>query len=61
MPKIKIDKNKCIGCFACVSLCPTAFKMVNDKAVPINETVKEITYEKEAAECCPQQAIKISG
>ena len=26
-----------------------------------HETVKEITYEKEAAECCPQQAIKISG
>ncbi len=61
MPKIKIDKNKCIGCFACVSLCPDSFKIVNDKAIPIKETVKEIINEKEAAECCPQQAIKISG
>jgi len=48
MPKIKIDKNKCIGCFACVSLCPDSFKIVNDKAIPIKETVKEIINENVA-------------
>jgi len=29
MAKIKIDKNKCIGCGACVALCPAIFELKN--------------------------------
>jgi ferredoxin len=59
MPKIIVDKEKCIGCGACVSLYPKSFKMVDGKAKPIKTNVKEITCEKEAADSCPVGAIII--
>jgi len=59
MTKIKVNKEKCIGCGACVSVCPKAFKMEDAKAVPIKADVKEITCEKEAESMCPVQAISV--
>jgi len=60
MAKIKIDKKKCIGCGACVSICSKSFELVDGKAKVKNPEVKEITCEKEAEESCPVKAIKIS-
>jgi len=60
MPKINVDKEKCIGCGACVSLCPKSFELVNGKANPIKPNVKKITCEKEAADSCPVGAIIIN-
>ena len=54
--KISIDKEKCIGCGACESICPSVFVMKGDKA----EVKKKETNEKcakEAADSCPTQAI----
>ena len=60
MPKISVDKEKCIGCGACVALCSKAFKMQEIKAVAINPEVDEISCEKDAADSCPVKAIIIS-
>jgi len=60
MYKVKIDKEKCIGCEACVALCPEVFEMKDNKA----NAKKQITDKKcakEAADSCPTQAIIISN
>ncbi len=59
MSKIKVDKNKCIGCGACVAVCST-FEMKDGKAFAKKAEVKKITCEKEAADVCPVQAINVS-
>jgi ferredoxin len=63
MAKIKVDKEKCIGCDLCCTLSPDTFKMVGDKAEVLKEKeeVDEVTDEqKEAEECCPTKAIEIT-
>lgn len=59
MHKITVDKNKCIGCGACVATCPKSFRMENGKATPKGANVEEITCEKDAEKGCPVDAIKI--
>lgn len=53
---MKIDKNKCIGCGACASICPNGFEIVNGKAKIKDKNAKCIN---EAVLVCPQQAIII--
>jgi ferredoxin len=60
MPKISVIKEACIGCGACVALCPTAFKMEGNKAVATKTEVKKISCEKEAADNCPVEAIIVT-
>ena len=56
--EIKINKEKCIGCGACVSICPEVFEMKEGKAeVKTEKTDKECA--KEAAESCPAEAIEV--
>lgn len=59
MVKISVDKEKCIGCGACASCCPSNFEMVEGKAHVKNSNVKKVTCEKEAADICPVNAITI--
>ena len=58
MVKVTVDKDKCIGCGACESICPITFELKNGKSMVKNRP-KEITCEQEAADSCPVQAIKI--
>jgi len=55
---IKIDKEVCIGCGSCESLCPRVFVMKDMKAVikKGQESSKEACV-KEAIEICPVDAI----
>ncbi len=56
--KVKIDTETCIGCGACVAACEDVFELKDGKAVAKQaETDKEC--EKEAADICPVEAIKI--
>lgn len=55
---ISVDKNTCIGCGACVSLCPQGFKLNDDnKSEPISQD--NVDCAKNAAESCPVQSIKV--
>ena len=58
--KIKVDKEKCIGCGSCVAVCPKSFEMRGDKAVVKKSKIDKISCEKEAESTCPVQAIIVS-
>ncbi len=51
----KINKEKCIGCGACASICPKVFEMKEGKAqIKSQETPSCVD---EAINACPVQAI----
>ncbi len=50
---IKIDKNKCIGCGACVAVCPEGFELKNRKA----NVKKNVPCSSDAINACPVSAI----
>jgi len=54
---IKIDKEKCIGCGMCESVCPEVFEINNDMKAQV-KIQKKIPCVKEAVENCPVAAIK---
>ncbi len=56
---IKVDKNKCIGCGLCASMCPKTFKMNADNiSEPISQSDKKCA--KKAADVCPVKAISVN-
>ena len=66
--KIKIEREKCIGCGSCAALCPKYFEMADDGKSSIKGAVKQDIEELEvvkiecaesAAEACPVQCINI--
>lgn len=52
---IKINKESCIGCGLCVSICPNVFEMDDDKA-KVKAQKDEKCVDK-AIESCPVDAI----
>ena len=71
MPKIILDKNKCIGAYACVAVDDKTWKQTNDGKVDLiggkkagNLFEKEISkteveLAKAAASACPVAAIEV--
>lgn len=60
--KIKVDKEKCIGCGTCVVLAPKSFKLGDDgKSHPIEPPGDEEETIKEAVDSCPTSAIKLQN
>jgi len=53
----EIDKEKCLGCGACESICPNGFEIINGKAIIKDENADCL---KDAANSCPVNAIKIN-
>ena len=53
---IKIDKEKCIGCGACESVCEDVFKVEDGKAVVKKQLNKPCV--QEAIDSCPVNAIE---
>lgn len=58
--KIKVDKEKCIGCGLCVSLCPEVFEVDEGKSRVKEEVDLEKNKKcvKEAVQSCPVGAIE---
>jgi ferredoxin len=61
MAKIIHNKEECIGCMACVAVCPSNWEMKEGKAIPKKTeiTKDDLKCNKEAAETCPVQCIKV--
>ncbi|MEA2097665.1 MAG: ferredoxin [Patescibacteria group bacterium] len=57
--KIEIDQELCVGCGACVNLCPDMFELQDDgKAKTINEDGDNGCDYEIAVNSCPVGAIK---
>ena len=62
MKKIKVIREKCIGCGTCSALCPEAFELDNDfKAVVKDGANPEDIAVIDAAKSCPTEAITIEN
>lgn len=60
--KAKVDKDTCIGCGLCPSICPDVFSMDSDGlAVAISDDVPESSQDEalEAQSSCPVDAISV--
>ncbi|WP_434796313.1 ferredoxin [Terrisporobacter vanillatitrophus] len=60
--KAYVDKDTCIGCEACVGICPEVFSMDDDgKSVAIKDDISESIENSavEARDSCPVSAIDI--
>lgn len=61
--KAYVDKDACISCGLCPSICPEVFEMEDDgKAGVVTDEVPESQKDsaKEAEESCPVNAISVS-
>lgn len=60
--KAKVDVEACIGCGACVDICPDVFKMEGDKAISSDQELSEETVKcaREAGDTCPVDAIAVN-
>jgi len=56
---IKVDKEKCIGCGLCASMCPAVFKMNDDGKAEVKKADATDKCVSEAKEACPVDAIGI--
>jgi ferredoxin len=56
---ISVDKNLCIGCGACASICPNTFQMNDQEGKAEVSAHDDITCAQSAAEGCPVQAIAV--
>lgn len=57
-----VDKNACIGCGVCPSVCPEVFKLDDDGLASAYVTPVPAEFEDmadEAADSCPVNAIRI--
>ncbi len=60
--KVWVDREMCIGCGVCASICPDVFEIDDEgKSYAKIELIDENLYDcaKEAAESCPVSCINI--
>ncbi len=57
--QVKIDEDECVGCEACVEICPEIFKFVEDdeKAIVIMAEGGDEDCINEAMDSCPADCI----
>jgi ferredoxin len=53
---VKVDKDKCIGCGLCASICPEVFEMNSDNKAEVIAQ-KNLPCVREAIDSCPVEAI----
>jgi ferredoxin len=68
MSKIKLEREKCIGCGSCQAICEKYFELIDDGKSHIKNSTKQEIEELEvekvecaesASEACPVQCIHI--
>lgn len=60
--KVNVDKDVCIGCGLCPSICPDVFDMDDDgkaKAIVSEVSAGHEEHAREAADSCPVSAIAV--
>jgi len=58
--KITQDRDACIGCGACVAVCPANWEMVSDgKSQAKNSNPKDLGCNLDAAKSCPVTCIHV--
>ncbi|QLA17472.1 ferredoxin [Desulfolutivibrio sulfoxidireducens] len=58
MPKIFIDTGECIGCQACMDICPRVFRMGEDGVCElIDEDLADLLCVQEAIDTCPVECL----
>ena len=71
MPKIILERDKCIGCGSCQAVCPKYWQTADDNKINLlgsqkkdNEIyeleLKQIECNQEAVEICPVQCIAVN-
>jgi ferredoxin len=58
---IEFDVDACIGCGACVGVCPENWELKGDKSRPLKTKIdeKELECNRKAEEICPVRCIKV--
>ncbi|MFH0907109.1 MAG: ferredoxin [bacterium] len=62
--KIKIDKNLCIGCGSCVSVCEDCFELTDDNKACVkqdNQCNCDDECIKQVVDICPVNAIEVEN
>ena len=54
---VKVDKDVCIGCGACVAMCPDVFEMGSDGKSNVKKDDNSVACVDSAMAACPVQAI----
>ena len=57
---VKVEKETCIGCGACVSVASEVFEIDDEGKAFVKEGKIDEEKAKEGADTCPVQAIKIT-
>jgi len=57
---IKHERAKCIGCGACVSVCPENWEMADDGKSKCKDLKSSAECNKKAAASCPVKCISVS-
>ncbi|MEM2974288.1 MAG: ferredoxin [Candidatus Micrarchaeia archaeon] len=56
---VSVDANRCIGCGACVALCPDCFEMGKDGKSHVKAQSCKKCNLRDVAAACPVGAIKV--
>lgn len=57
--KVSINKETCIGCGVCASICAENWKMEDDGKAMYISAESDLDCNKDAAENCPTQSITV--
>ncbi len=57
--KVKVDRDTCIGCGVCASICPDVFEIDEEGKAKVLVEETDLECVKEAAESCPTGSITI--